>query len=116
MFLSLENRYLAAYYLVIWRSRRTAALDGVETVLRTKKGRFAPDLTNQLFDRTLAVPFSAGPVVLSGVMRPKAEIFFAETAGRKGSFFFLCAADSGYFALVAIADVPVGGRCQRESG
>lgn len=103
--MSLEDKYPALSYLIPRAKRRIphfaweyldsgtgaeclvdhnrAALDAVRLVPRALMGRFAPDTTTTLLGRKFSVPFGAGPVGMSGLMWPGAELTLAQTAREK---------------------------------
>lgn len=100
--MDLENRYPALDYLVArarariphfaWEyldsgtgsealvDRNRAALDAVELTPRILGGRYEPDMTTELFGHSFSVPFGAGPVGMSGLIWPGAELIIARAA------------------------------------
>lgn len=65
-------------------ARNRAALDAVRLSPQVAQGRFRPDTATTLFGQTFSVPFGAGPVGMSGLIWPGAELILARAARRHG--------------------------------
>jgi L-lactate dehydrogenase (cytochrome) len=65
-------------------SRNRTALDKILLLPEIATGRFTPETKTSLFGKDYTVPFGAGPVGMSGLIWPGAEIALARTARDKG--------------------------------
>ncbi|MEM8869585.1 MAG: alpha-hydroxy acid oxidase [Pseudomonadota bacterium] len=68
--------------------RNRAALDNVQLAPAVAEGRFQPNTSKSLFGQSYSVPFGAGPVGMSGLIWPGAELALA-AAARQCNFPFV---------------------------
>ncbi|WP_417601496.1 alpha-hydroxy acid oxidase [Pararhodobacter oceanensis] len=61
-----------------------AALDRVSLAPKVAQGRFQPDTSTRLLGQRFSVPFGAGPVGMSGLIWPGAELILAKAARENG--------------------------------
>lgn len=69
--------------------RNRAALDAATLTPGVLQGRFEPDTQTELMGATYSVPFGAGPVGMSGLIWPGAELALARTARAKSMPYVL---------------------------